>query len=156
MIPDKLIKKIERVIPKDQIKSLQDIVVYQDENGIYQLFEQYSIEKVGANYIVSGKTLINDLSFSVLKYAVTWCTYDKRNKIVDANAILNLDHKISRLESDINIRQSMVKNAKTPDDKLIYIAKLGEDKLRRKQMVEQLDSFVRESRNWQISRLSKS
>ena len=156
MITDKLIRKIERVIPKEQIKSLQDVVVYQDPDGTYQLFEQYSIEKVGSNYIVSGNTLTRTLSFSVLKYAVTWCTYDKRNRIVDANSILDLDHKISRLESDINIRQAMAKKAKTPDDKLIYIAKLGEDKLRRKQMVEQLDGFVRESRNWQINRLRKS
>jgi len=156
MITDKILRKIERVIPKEQIKSLQDIVVYQDEDGTYQLFEQYSIEKVGSSYIVSGNSLSKTLSFSVLKHAVTWCTYDKRNKILDANSILDLDHKISRLESDINIRQAMAKKAKSPDDKLIYIAKLGEDKLRRKQMIEQLDSFVRESRNWQSNRLSKS
>ena len=156
MITDKILRKIERVIPKEQIKSLQDIVVYQDEDGTYQLFEQYSIEKVGSSYIVSGNSLSKTLSFSVLKHAVTWCTYDKRNKILDANSILDLDHKISRLESEINIRQAMAKKAKSPDDKLIYIAKLGEDKLRRKQMIEQLDSFVRESRNWQSNRLSKS
>jgi hypothetical protein len=156
MFSEKIIRKIERVIPKDQIKSLQDIVVYQDPDGTYQLFETYSIEKIDSAYVVSSNSLSKNLSFSVLKNAVTWCTYDKRNKILDANTIIDLDHKLSRIDSDINIRQAMVKKAKNSEDKLIYIAKLGEDKLRRKQMVEQLDDYIRESRNWQIKRLSKS
>jgi hypothetical protein len=156
MISDKLIKKIERVIPKEQIKSLQDVVVYQDSDGTYQLFEQYSITKVDSSFIVTGNRLSKSLSFSVLKNAVTWCTYDKRNRIQESNDILDLDHKLSRIESDINIRQAMAKKAKTPDDKLIYIAKLGEDKVKRKQMAERLDGYIRESRNWQIKRLSKS
>jgi hypothetical protein len=156
MLSEKLIRKIERVIPKDQIKSLQDIVVYQDPDGTYQLFETYSIEKIDSTYVVSSNSLSKNLTFSVLKNAVTWCTYDKRNKILDANTIVDLDHRLSRIDSDITIRQAMAKKAKNPDDKLIFIAKIGEDKLRRKQMVEQLDGYIRESRNWQTNRLSKS
>jgi hypothetical protein len=153
---EKLIKKIERVIPSDQIRSLQDIIVYQDPDGKYQLFETYSIEKVDDVFIVSGIRLAKNLTFSVLKNAVTWCTYDKRNRIQESNEILNLDHKLNRINSDISIRQLMAKKAKNPDDKLIYIAKIGEDKIKRKQMTERLDGYIRESRNWQIKRLSKS
>jgi hypothetical protein len=153
---EKLIKKIERVIPSDQIRSLQDIIVYQDPDGKYQLFETYSIEKVDDLFIVSGIRLAKNLTFSVLKNAVTWCTYDKRNRIQESNEILTLDHKLNRINSDISIRQLMAKKAKNPDDKLIYIAKIGEDKIKRKQMTERLDGYIRESRNWQIKRLSKS
>jgi hypothetical protein len=156
MITDKIFKKIERVIQKDQLRSLEDIVVYQDENGIYQLFETYSIQKVDSLYVVSGNKMTKNLSFSILKNAVTWCTYDKRNRIIDAKTILELDQQLSRIDSDIIIRQSMIHRTKIADEKLIYIAKLGEDKIRRKQMVKQLDDYIQESKNWQIKRLSKN
>jgi hypothetical protein len=156
MITDKIFKKIERVIQKDQLRSLEDIIVYQDENGIYQLFETYSIEKVDSLYVVSGNKMTKNLSFSILKNAVTWCTYDKRNRIIDAKTIFELDQQLSRIDSDIIIRQSMIHRTTIADEKLIYIAKLGEDKIRRKQMVKQLDDYIQESKNWQIKRLSKN
>lgn len=156
MITDKIFKKIERVIQKDQIRSLEDIIVYQDENGIYQLFETYSIEKVDSLYVVSGNKMTKNLSFAVLKNAVTWCTYDKRNRIIDAKKIFELDQQLSRIDSDIIIRQSMIHRTKIADEKLIYIAKLGEDKIRRKHMVKQLDDYIQESKNWQFRRLSKN
>jgi hypothetical protein len=50
----------------------------------------------------------------------------------------------------------MIHRTTIADEKLIYIAKLGEDKIRRKQMVKQLDDYIQESKNWQIKRLSKN
>jgi hypothetical protein len=151
---DGILTKIERTISKAQIASLQDLIVYQESDGTYILFEKYSIVKRNNDFIVSSNTLIKELNFSALKNAVTWCIYDKRNLIVDAKTIIDLDDKISRLDSDITIRQQLMKKAKTSDDKLIVIAKLGEDRVKRKQLATQLDNYIKESKTWQLNRFS--
>lgn len=152
MIDDRLIKKLEKAIPKSQMRTLQDVSVYQDIDGVYYLFDTYSIEKINGAFLVSGNSMSQVLTFGLLKNAVAWCTFDKRNKISDANRILELDHKLSRIDSDINIRQQLASHAKSTDEKLMYVAKLGEDKVKRKLMIEQLDGYVRESRDWQNKR----
>ena len=152
MIDDRLIKKLEKAIPKSQLQTLQDVSVYRDTDGVYYLFDTYSIEKINDVYLVSGNTMTQVLTFGMLKNAVTWCTFDKRNRISDAKNIVELDHKLSRIDSDINIRQHLASKAKNIDDKLMYVAKLGEDKVKRKTMIQQLDEYVRESKDWQNKR----
>ena len=88
-------------------------------------------------------------SFNVLKNAVAWCTYDKRNNIYDTNRIYDLDNKLSSIDAAILVHQRLAKKAKKLEEKLIYLAKLGEEKMEKKQIVEELDRYVESSKIWQ-------
>jgi hypothetical protein len=49
----------------------------------------------------------------------------------------------------------LYKKAKTPDDKLIYLAKLNEDRLRKKSVIKELEEYVSESNIWQSKRFNR-
>jgi hypothetical protein len=84
-----------------------------------------------------------------MRNAICWCIFDKRGKYVLANRIITLDRGISNEEVQINIHNNLFKKAKKTDDKLIFLAKLNEDKFRRSSMYRELESYVGESDYWQ-------
>jgi hypothetical protein len=52
MIDDRTLGKLEKVISKSYIKDLEDIIVYQNEDGSYELFNKYRIVKTTDEYSV--------------------------------------------------------------------------------------------------------
>lgn len=155
MIDKRAFDKIERVIKSDQLSALQDVCVFVDSAGTYQIFNRYSIKKVDDTYQVSGASIINKMTFYSLKNAVTWCTFDHRVKMGDCKRISELDRRLAGIDTDIAQHQKLAKTAKNTDDKLIFLAKLGEEKLIRREMLSQLSKYISESRNWQLRRFSK-
>jgi len=147
--------KLEKTISKTEIDKLADLSIFQESDGSYLLFNKYSIVKTKDGYTVKQNHLIDgDVSFYVLKHAVTWCTYDKRNRIMDSNRIVHLDRELTSLDSAIAIHQNLAKKSKELDSKLIYLAKLGEEKVRRNRIQQELQSYVLESKFWQIRRFN--
>ena len=144
--------RIERMIPSKEMASLQDLIIFQDTDGSYQLFNKYSILKKNDEYEVTVLTSDKKLHFSSLKNATAWCIFDKRDKFYETRRIQELDGKLSGLEVDIQIHQKMYREAKTEGDQLIYIAKLSEDRLRRKIMLEELAEYTTDSKHWQERR----
>jgi hypothetical protein len=155
MINDKTINRITKAIPKKVMSELQDLSIIQNGPGSYCLYNKYNINKVGESYTVTSETSSLEISFNNLKSAATWCSYDRRNKIVDANRIVILDFKLASVDADIFMHNQLIKRAKTPDDKLIYAAKLTEEKLKKKKIAEELNGFINESVAWQNQRWNK-
>jgi hypothetical protein len=154
MFDPKIFTRFERTIGQKTITVLQDLSVLKNDDGSYCLFNKYTIMRVGDMYEVTGDSIINKLLFYTLKNAVAWCTFDKRVVMHACKRILELDRNLACIDTDIAQHQRMAKSAKSPDDELIYLAKLGEDKLKRKRMLGELGSYVQDSRNWQLNRLS--
>jgi len=155
MIDDRTLEKIEKFIPKSYIKDLEDVIVYQNEDGSYELFNKYRIEKSSDsefNVYIWG---IRSLTFYSLKNAVTWCTYDKRNRVLDSDRIHYLDSGLVRIEAMIEQHQRLVKKANNPDSKLIYLAKLTEEKLQKKHMLSEIGSYINQSKLWQTQRFNR-
>lgn len=148
------INKLENSVLRDSIPKLQDVSVLQDPNGDYQLFNKYTIRKTKHGVEVFGNSIIDSLFFNTLKNAVAWCTNDRRVRISDAKRILELDRTLCGLDADIQQHQKLAKTAKDIDLKLIYLAKLGEDRLKKKQMSMEMDSYIEESRAWQNRRFN--
>ena len=155
MITEKLINKIQSKIPKDFLVDLQDIVVYQEQDGSYNLYSVYQITKEDGYFKVTAPSVQHPLIFNSLKNSVTWCSFDKRCKIHVSKRIHELDQRLAGIETDIIIHQTLVSKAKKIDDKLVYLAKLGEEKIKRKQMKEELQGYVVESVNWQNKRFNR-
>lgn len=145
-------ERLERMIPIKEMASLQDLVIFQDSDGSYQLFNKYTIFKTDLGYsvttIVSDKTLL----FTSLKNATAWCIFDKRDKFYESRRIEELDSKLSSIDVDIQTHQRLYQNAKTSDEQLIYVAKLTEGRLRKSIMLEELTEYTTDSKNWQERR----
>ncbi len=152
MIDAKMVSKLERTVGQNAISELQDISVFKDTDGSYQLFNKYKITKTKLMYEVTGTSIIDSLSFFTLKNAVAWCSFDKRVKMSDCKRIFQLDQILAGIDTSIQQHQRLANNAKNIDSKLIYLAKLGEERLKRKQMTEEIDKYIQESKYWQLSK----
>jgi hypothetical protein len=51
--------------------------------------------------------------------------------------------------------QRLAKKANSSEAKLIYLAKLTEEKLRRKTMINEINSYVNQSKLWQTQRFNR-
>ena len=151
--PEQMLTKLEKTITTGEIEKLADLSVFQNADGSYYLFNKYIIRKIDGRYLVTHQSLAeSNTYFYVLKHAVTWCTYDKRNRIMDSKRILDLDNRLTSIESSIAIHQNLSKKTKDVENKLIYLAKLGEEKIQRSIIARELERYVSESKYWQAKR----
>ena len=149
-------KKLEKFIKSTFLDELEDVIIFQDTDGSYQLFNSYHIAKTVKNeYIVTMTTTFTTHTFNELKNAVAWCTFDKRNMLYESNRILKLDNLLAGLDVDISLHTKIFKNTKNTDDKLIFLAKLSEDKLKKKRITDELYTYVSDSKRWQIKRFDR-
>ena len=143
-------RKFNRMISTKEMNNLQDISIFEPSKDNFIVFKNYQVIKKSKTdidvYLTNGD-LVH--SFSSMRNAICWCIFDKRGKYVLANRIITLDRSISNEEVQINIHNNLFKKAKKTDDKLIFLAKLNEDKFRRNTMYRELESYVGQSDYWQ-------
>jgi hypothetical protein len=155
---NKIDRKLDKMISNSEFAKLQDVVIFKDTNGTYNLFNKYHIKKKDANDIVVSLNNGDDVnSFFNMKNAVCWCVLDKIGKYQLADRVIDLDMHLSSVEVHISIHSKMFKKAKKTEDKLIYLAKLNEDKFQKKAMSDELNQYIANSYAWQQKRFdSKS
>jgi hypothetical protein len=148
-------KQLEKLMKTDFVGQLEDVIIFQNTDSSYELFNTYHINKNNTNeYIVKMHTTFTTHNFNTLKHAVAWCTFDKRNMIYQSNRILKLDNLLAGLEVDISLHTKMFKNAKNTDDRLIFLSKLSEDKLKKRQITDELYTYINDSKKWQTRRFN--
>jgi hypothetical protein len=149
----KIDKKLDKMISNSEFAKLQDVVIFKDTNGTYSLFNKYHIKRKDTTDVVVSLNNGDDVnSFFSMKNAVCWCVLDKIGKYQLADRVINLDMHLSSLEVHISIHSKLFKKAKKTEDKLIYLAKLNQDKLRKTAMSEELSKYIQDSYNWQQKR----
>jgi hypothetical protein len=155
---NKIDRKLDKMISNSEFAKLQDVVIFKDTDGTYSLFNKYHIKKKDANDIVVSLNNGDDVnSFFSMKNAVCWCVMDKIGKYQLADRVIDLDMHLSSVEVHISIHSKLFKKAKKTEDKLIYLAKLNEDKFQRKAMSDELNQYIANSYAWQQKRFdSKS
>lgn len=128
---------------------LRDVMMFRNNDGTYELYNKYSIQKIHNGYRVSLLHGFNHQTFATLRNALSWCIYDYRNKIVDCNRIADLDRRFvsSTINHDIHTR--LLKRAKTIEDISLYTAKIAEDDLIRKDVMRKLEAYIQEAHRWQ-------
>ena len=146
-------KQLEKLMKSDFLEGLEDVIIFQNPDGSYELFNTYYINKTVKNeYVVTMSTTFTTHSFNELKHAVAWCTFDKRNMLYQANRILKLDNLLAGIEVDISLHTKIFKNAKNTDDRLIVLSKLSEDKLKKRRFTDELYTYINDSKKWQTKR----
>lgn len=151
---DRLVEKINQFLSKELFHKMGDIAIFKYEDGTYELFNKYYIVEEKGSYIIKPKHSFDTKNFSSLRNAVTWCSFDNRNKLTQANRIEFLDTMILGLDSNITVHRNLITRAKDLEIKLIYIAKMSEEQARKKYMVEEMSSFINESRTWQTRKFA--
>ena len=143
-------KKLNRIISPQEKHELETISIFEVGRNCYSVFGKYFINKKQKSTV--EVTLLNgDLvhSFFSMRNAICWCINDLRGKYATASTVIQLDRNISNEEAQMAIHKKLFQKAKTTDDKLIFLAKLNEEKLKRTKMNGQLESYIIESNNWQ-------
>ena len=149
-------KQLEKLLKTDFLSELEDVVIFQNLDGSYQLFNTYNITKSDKNdFVVTMLTTFTTHRFNILKHAVAWCTFDKRNMIYQSNRILKLDNLLAGLDVDISLHTKIFKNAKNSEDKLIFLAKLSEDKMKKKRFTDEIYMYINDSKRWQTKRFNR-
>lgn len=146
---------VEKAINKGMLTTLEDIIIYQEQDGTYKLFKQYSIEKTNTEFKVTCNTVTKNSTFYTLQNAVAWCIYDKQSKIYQANRIVELDHKLGSIEVELAIHTKQFIKSKTTEEKLIFIAKVENDQVKKTLIIDELKSYMTDSKRWQTRRFDQ-
>ena len=148
-------KQLEKLMKTDFVGQLEDVIIFQNPDNSYELFNMYHINKNDTNeYVVKMHTTFTTHNFNTLKHAVAWCTFDKRNMLYQSKRILKLDNLLAGLEVDISLHTKMFKSAKNTDDRLIFLSKLSEDKLKKRRITDELYTYINDSKKWQTNRFN--
>mgnify|MGYP003332683708 FL=1 len=97
--------------------------------------------------------LFRSVFFYSLKNAVTWCIFQKRNKLREANRVEYLDKSLESIRNMIVWHKTLIKKVTDPEIRLIYLAKLSYDDSKRRTLLKELNSFLQEGKGWQNNRL---
>lgn len=151
---DKNLDKIDNFFKREFINNIHDIAIFKNEDGSYELFDRYVITKIENYYILTCKYGSTHKTFSSLRNAVTWCIFDKRNKIDVLARIENLDRMIDGTEFSINIHKRLIEKTKDRELKLIYAAKLSQERVKRKKYANELLTFINDSKYWQAQKFA--
>lgn len=151
---DKMLAKLEHFLTKELLHTFDDIVIFKNDDGSYELFNKYHIFEDRTGYKISVNRSSNMKTFSSLKNAVTWCSFDNRNRINQAKRIEQLDQMLIGMDANISVHRNLVNKAKNMEYRLIYIAKMSEEQSKRKRIVEEMTSFINESKNWQTEKFA--
>lgn len=135
------------------IKDIKELFIVQEDDGTYNIFGTYLISKKNELYFVSviDDPYIQPIDFSSLRYAVTYCVFDKNQKNKENKRLCELDRYIGALNVHIAQHEKMVKKSSFPD-KLIYVAKLNEEKLRKRKFLQELERYLSVSKHLQTSK----
>lgn len=148
--------KFYNILSKGSLYKLQEVYVSKEKNDTYLLFNKFYIEKISKDNILVSKIDSNiSHSFYNFKDAVAWCVFYDTGKLYEADRVLELDQKLDGLETDIFISKRLFKNSKTVEDRILYLTKLSENKLKKASYTKQIQILLQDSKRLQLKRFTE-
>ena len=98
----KALNKLDSFFSADLEKTVADVIILQHSTGGYELFNKYDLYKENNFVKVMVRYTHTIKEFSSLKVAMSWCIYDKRNKITEAKRLEQLDQLLTGINVAIN------------------------------------------------------
>jgi len=151
---DKQLSKVNQFFSEELFRHMNDVAIFQHEDGSYEFFNKYLVRKDSNGYRVTSKYGFQLQVFSALKFAAAWCIFDNRNKHAQAKRLEYLDQMLSGSEVSIEMHKNLLRKAKDTENKLIYAAKLSEDQNKKKRMLAEMQSFIKESNMLQTQKFA--
>jgi hypothetical protein len=128
---------------RQEFKDLMPNVIWQNDNGIYDVFDRYRIHPTKAGYLVYCSATEVGL-FSSTRAALSWCIADKHKAYKTARELLEIDNKLSNLNNDIATRAGIGDRSRDPVLRETILTKLESKIIHKKQLENQLAKCI----NW--------
>ena len=145
----RMFNTLTRILDKEKLLKLESQIVYQDTDGTYRLFGEYSIKEKKQGYVLSKTYTHTVITFTELRNAVTWATLDKLNKVIESNKVLELDLQLSGATENMKVHDLLCKSTKDIDKRTVYLNKLTEDRVKKRRILSELDGYVAKAKAWQ-------
>ena len=136
-------------------KKIKELFIVQEDDGSYNLFGTYVVTpQPNGGFKVSKDDEVS-VEFSTLKYAVTWCVFEKNNKHKEIERLISLDQFINNLEVNMHQHKKLAEKIKG-SDRDIYLAKFLEEKLKKRRAIAEIEQYTLFSRYIQTKKFSES
>jgi len=129
-------------------KKINDLLILK-EGDSYFLFGKYSINVTDIGYKVTKKGDENTKTFYTLQNAFSWCVFDKNLKASYLTKLEELDILVSSLDVVIAQHKKLLEKHMNSPDKYIYLAKLGEERYKKRRAMEEIKSYIISSKRLQ-------
>jgi hypothetical protein len=129
----------------EEFKDTSKILIVAGQTG-YELFGRFKIEFNNSYFCVSDINSNKKVELSSLKHAVTWCILTDSSKHDQSQRLHLLDLKLSSLSMDTMIHRNKLKSAITDSNRLLYKIKLREDSYKRKLVIQEIDTYIKNSK----------
>lgn len=150
-----LFQSLNKIVDKKLLNDLKGSVVLQNGNTIC-MFEKYLLKNVRGGCVLTRLTDDLTIDFSSTKYAATWATFDNKSNVSYCERILFLDKLIIGLVFDQTLYEKYSKKAGSKDKQLTYHIKLFETKLKKRQLLNELEDFSNRAKRFQLSQFEQS
>lgn len=142
---------------RDIVSKIRDLFIVRENDGSYNLFGRYVIvpTNIGTYKVILEEENL-ELDFSLLRYAVTWCVFQKNNKYKELKRIYELDGLLSGIDVSIEQHKKLALKTVGSDDRYIYLAKLEEDKRKKRIFMNELNSYAEQSKYWQTKKFMEN
>jgi hypothetical protein len=143
---------------KDLNSKIHDLLIVRENDGSYFLFGKYKIvvDNQGNHNLIDPYDNIIIHNFSNLKTAVTYCVFDKNKQNKLLPRIIELDSLLGGLEVMIAQHEKLAKKTLDNEIKSIYLAKLYEEKLKKREMTKEINNYIQISKYWQTKKYEEN
>lgn len=140
---------LNKILNKEKISLLERKMIFQDDNGNYNLFGSYVVKKTKLGYRVEKLHTYTVHTFMDLKNAVTWATLDKCNNFNDSARILYLDNLLSGAVQNLLVHENLFKKAQDMEKRILYLTKINEDKIKKRSILSEMHIYIEKCKAWQ-------
>ena len=138
---------------KDKIR---DLFIVREDDGSYNLFGIYNISPTDkGDYVVNVYDENAAYNFYTLKHAVTWCVFDKNKKYKEVKRVHELDNLLVSLDAEIANHKRLLTKTEA-ENKYIYLAKLNEERLKRRKLQDEINQFAALSKYMQTKKFTEN
>lgn len=143
---------------KDLSSKIHDLLIVRENDGSYFLFGKYKIvvDNLGNHNLIDPYDNGIIHNFSNLKNAVTYCVFDKNKQNKWLSRIIELDALLGGLEVMIAQHEKLAKKSTDLESKSIYLAKLYEEKLKKREMTKEINGYIQSSKYWQTKKYDEN
>lgn len=143
---------LNKLLNKTEILNIAENIVYTNEDGSYTLYLDYVVEPVNNRYIASKIKTHTKYTFSTLKSALCWAIMDKRNLVIEANRVIELDTLLEGASAGLDYYGEKIKKVKDIETKSLFIIKMNECRVRKAQLIAELEEIAKSTRKWQYKK----
>jgi hypothetical protein len=133
-------REVERAF-LEEFRDLMPHVIWQSDDGVYQVFGRYRIQAESAGFRVFCSATDAGV-FSTTRTALSWCIADKNQAYNTARELLETDHKLAALTADIATRAAIGDRSRDPALRETILTKLESKIIHKKHLENQLTKYV--------------